>query len=303
MRIAIVGAGALGCYYGSLLVRGGYDVHFLMRRDYETVRQKGLTVKSCNGDFSLYPLQCYRRPEDMGQADLVFIGLKTTANDQYAELILPLLGAHTRILTAQNGLGNEEQLAGLFGAERISGGLAFLNANRQEPGVLLHLGHGQIKIGNFNRPPDQPLVMLGEMLKRSGVDCFVTDNLALARWQKLVWNVPFNGLSALHDLTVDVLVREPEFRRLVRALMGEVQAAAASYGLVIEDAFLEQMIASHDSVHTPYYTSMHLDRLNRRRMEIDAILGEPLRRGRQNGVAMPYTEKLYRDLKTLQDTF
>ncbi len=98
-------------------------------------------------------------------------------------------------------------------------------------------------------------------------------------------------------------MREPDLRRLVRALMGEVQAAAASYGLAIEDAFLEQMIASHDTVHTPYYTSMHLDRLGRRRMEIDAILGEPLRRGRQNGVAMPHTEKLYRDLSAVQDSF
>ncbi len=303
MRIAIVGSGALGCYYGSMLVRGGYDVHFLMRRDYEAVRKNGLTVKSCDGDFLLCPVQCYSRPENIGKADLVFIGLKTTANDQYAVLIQPLLASHTRILTAQNGLGNEEQLAGLFGPERIAGGLAFLAANRLEPGVLLHIGYGQINIGNFNRPPDQTLAKFAQILNHSSVSCQMMENLTLARWQKLIWNVPFNGLSALHNLTVDIMVRDPDFRKLIRTIMCEVQAAAASYGLMIEDEFLDKMMASSDSLHCAYYTSMHLDRLHRSHMEIEAIIGEPLRKGRNNSVQMPQTEKLYQGLKTLQESF
>ena len=85
--------------------------------------------------------------------------------------------------------------------------------------------------------------------------------------------------------------------------MCEVQAAAASYGLEIEDAFLDEMIASSESLHSSYYTSMHLDRLHRSPMEIEAIIGQPLRKGRQNGVPMPHTEKLYQGLRTLQDSF
>jgi 2-dehydropantoate 2-reductase len=301
MRIAIVGAGALGCYYGSMLAKQGYDVHFLMRRDYESVKKYGLRVKSCNGDFLLHPVQCYQNPTDIKNVDLVFIGLKTTSNDQYEPLITPLLAPHTRILTAQNGLGNEEQLAGLFGPDRISGGLAFLCANREDPGVLVHLRYGQMNIGNFNRPVDPFLDTFSEMLNRSGVNCQTVDNLSLARWQKLIWNVPFNGLSAWYNMTVDTIVKVPHLRQQCMSLMREIQAAAASYGLVIADEFLDKMMSYTDALDT-YYTSMQLDRIHHRKMEIESILGQPLGKGQHNGIPMPHTEMLYNNLKNLHET-
>ena len=113
MQIAIVGAGAMGGLYGAFLAHAGYNVHFLMRRDYEAVKSSGLTVKSYLGDFHLDKVNCYRRVDDIGKVDLVFIGLKTTANRYYRELITPVMGPNTRVLTAQNGLGNENQLAEL----------------------------------------------------------------------------------------------------------------------------------------------------------------------------------------------
>ena len=124
MKVAIIGAGALGLYYGALLQKSGVETHFLLRRDYAAIRKIGLRVYSINGDFSLPRVNAWRTPEEIGGADLVIIGLKTFANSGYHALIGPLLTKDTLILTLQNGLGNEESLAKLFGAERVVGGVA-----------------------------------------------------------------------------------------------------------------------------------------------------------------------------------
>src|SRR5213082_2454547 len=119
--IAVVGTGAVGGYYGGRLALQGHDVHFLLRGDYDPVRRNGLRVQSCAGDFTLSPqrVHAYRDPREMPKPDLIVVTLKSTANDQFEPLIRPLLDEHTAILTLQNGLGNEEQLAELFGADRI----------------------------------------------------------------------------------------------------------------------------------------------------------------------------------------
>lgn len=298
MRIAIVGSGAMGGLYGAFLARAGYDVHFLMRRDYEAVKKSGLTVFSCWGDFHLDSVQCYQRSEDIGMVDLVFVGLKTTANGDYQKLITPLMGPQTRVLSAQNGLGNEEHLAELFGAERVAGGLAFLCSNRKSPGVINHLDYGFLTIGNFQRAPDAMLLTFAEMLNASGVECTVVDDLALARWKKLIWNVPFNGLSALLDRMVDKIMADPKLHERAWRLMKEVQAAAGANGSVIEDGFLEYMMELTVKME-PYYTSMHLDRRGGRAMEIEAIIGEPLRRGQQYGLDLPEMQNLYTGLKEI----
>jgi len=298
MRVAIVGAGALGGFYGAMLARKSYDVHFLMRRDFEAVSKKGLTVQSSNGDFHLEQVNCYRRTDQIGPVELVFIGLKTTANSSYEQLIPPLLGANTRIVTAQNGLGNEELLAELFGAERVAGALAFLCSNRTEPGVINHLDYGFLNMGNYQRTPDETLRELNEMFNQCGVESKLTDNLALARWKKLIWNVPFSGLSTLLDKTVDKIMNDADLRAKAERLMKEVQLAAAAHKLVIEDGFLEHMLfLTHKMI--PYHTSMHLDRLNHQPLELEAIVGEPLRRGRKYGLEFPEMEALYEGLSVL----
>ncbi len=298
MRIAIVGAGAMGGLYGAFLARAGFDVHFLMRRDYDAVKSAGLSVKSCRGDFHLDRVNCYRHSHEMGIVDLVFIGLKTTANQYYRQLIAPLMGPNTRVLSAQNGLGNEEQLADLFGPQRVAGGLAFLCSNRTEPGVINHLDYGFFHTGNFQRPPDDTLHTFAQMMQQAGVDCRLVGNLALARWKKLIWNVPFNGLSTLLNLTVDKIMHDPQLHQRAWRVMREVQTAAHANGQTIDDDFLQHMMDLTVKMK-PYYTSMHLDRLHHEPMEIEAIIGEPLRRGLQHGLDLPEIQSLYNGLKEL----
>jgi 2-dehydropantoate 2-reductase len=194
MKIAVVGCGAVGSYYGAMLGRAGQDVHFLLRSDFDVVRQKGVAVRSAKGDFHVHP-RCARVPDEIGVCDTVLIALKTTANDQFPKLLPPLVGPQTAIVTLQNGLGNTEQLARLFAPEQVLNGLCFVCLNRLEPGVIHHLDYGLIVLGEFQRPAGPRTQKLAALFQNAGVSCRVTDNLAQAQWEKLVWNIPFNGLG------------------------------------------------------------------------------------------------------------
>lgn len=293
MKVAIVGAGALGLYYGALLQKSGIETHFLLRRDYEAIVNNGLRVYSLNGDFHLPNLNAWRTPAEIGAVDLVIVGLKTFANSSYQELIAPLLKNNTRILTLQNGLGNEEALADLFGAERIMGGVAFLCSNRGEPGTVHHLGAGRIVLGEFVRGDGERLEQLAGMFCRSGVDCKTSGDLKRARWEKLVWNIPFNGLSALLLQSVDSLLAVSATRKLVREIMLEVITAANGQGLSadIPEKFADSMLEFTDNMGE-YRPSMQIDREEGRALEIGSIFRVPLKFAAEKGVTMPRVEML-----------
>ncbi len=298
LRIAIVGAGALGCYYGARLVQHGQDVHFLLRSDYEAVRNSGLSIRSHAGDFRLSPeaLNVYNDPGAMPKADLVVVTLKSTANSQLEAMIRPLLHDSTVILTLQNGLGSEEELAGLFGTGRILGGLAFVCINRLAPGRIEHTDYGLIKLGEFGRPPSARARQIAEMFASSNVPCQVLEDLSLGRWEKLIWNVPFNGLGGAMDWSTEILMGSEYGRALVRAIMGEVVATANAAGVNVPASLIEDNIRRTQTMG-PYRSSMQIDRQMHRPMETEAIIGNPLRVAQSLGVPTPKIEMLYQLLR------
>jgi len=293
MKIAIIGSGALGFYYGSLLQRGGHDVHFLLRSDYDAIMSRGLTVHSINGDFTLPSVAGHKTSDTIGPVELVIVGLKTFANNHLYNLIKPLIDADTTILTLQNGLGNEELLAELFGPERILGGVAFLCSNRGEPGHVHHLAAGRIIIGEYQKHDNMRLERIVSVFSSSGIDCMTTGDLIKARWEKLVWNIPFNGLCALLQQPVDKLLMVRGCRKLVRDLMVEVITAANTQNLsqAISETYADSMLEFTDGMG-PYKPSMQIDREEGRELEIRAIFRVPLRYGMERGVGMPRIEML-----------
>src|SRR5512133_854872 len=295
MRIAVIGSGALGLYYGALLQRAGNDVRFLLRRDYDAISRGGLAVTSPDGDFRLDRVQGFRRTDEMGEVDLVVVGLKTFDNDRLVELCRPLVRGTAAVLTLQNGLGNEELLAGAFGAERVLGGVAFLGANRGEPGVVHHLGKGQIRLGELRGGLTERAKAVAGVFAKAGVRCEPVAELLRARWEKLVWNIPYNGLCALTGLTTDRLMAHAPARREVVALMEEVIAGANAQGFsepIDRDACVAAMIEQTVGLGA-YRPSMMIDREEGRRLELGSIYAVPLEKAAARGVEMARVRMLW----------
>ena len=319
MKIAVVGCGAVGSYYGAMLGRAGREIHFLLRSDFETVRQKGVTIRSPAGNFTIHP-QCAKTPEAIGLSDLVLIGLKTTANDQFPKLLPSLVGPHTAVVTLQNGLGNTEQLARLFSPEQILSGLCFVCLNRVKPGVIHHLEYGMIVLGEFQRRAGPRTHGLAAMFRDAGVPCKVTDNLARAQWEKLVWNIPFNGLGVggtagyealatrhpspvtRHSpgpvLTTDKLLADPRWEKLLRDLMLEVIVAAAALGFEIPVSYAEEQIERTRTMGA-YKASTLIDFERHQPLELESMFLEPLRRAQKAGVPVPRLAALCEVLQQL----
>jgi 2-dehydropantoate 2-reductase len=301
VRIAVIGTGAVGGYYGGLLAFAGYDVHFLLRSDHEAVRRDGLAIHT-GGRTLRQAVKAAATPEEIGPVDLVIIALKATANAALDQLVPPLLGEKTALLTLQNGLGNEEFLAARWDEERVLGGLCFVCLNRTAPGVIEHFDHGTLSLGEYRRPPGERLHAIAEAFTKAGIEVQVAENLVEARWRKLVWNVPFNGLAiAAGGATVADVLADEGLRKEARALMGEVLAGAASLGHPIPASFADWQLERSASMG-PYKASSLIDWELHRAVEVEAIWGEPWRQGTAVGARMDRLGLLYQLQRRLTRT-
>ena len=296
--IAIVGAGAIGSYYGARLALAGRDVRFLLRGDLAHVRARGLTLRERDATRRLERVAAFASPEEIGPVDLVLVTLKTTGNAALRALLPPLLAPHTLVVTLQNGLGNEELLAEIVGARRVLGGLCFIAVTREAPGELVgYHTPGSITLGEFERPAGEAARAIAALFEAAGVTLRVADSLAEARWRKLIWNVPFNGLAiAAGGITTDQILANPLLAREVRALMDEVAGAARHFGHTVPEEFIQGQIDVTPPMGA-YKPSSLVDFLAGREVELEAIWGEPLRRAQAAGLTMPRLATLYAELQ------
>lgn len=288
--MAVVGSGAIGLYYGGRLAQAGEDVRFLMRSDYETVARDGLKVASVHGDFHLPQVKAYQTAGEIGPVDLVIVAWKATANSQLAEVLPPLLHPETVVLTLQNGLGNCEQLADIVGENKVLGALCFVCINRLAAGSVHHSAGGRMTLGDWRPVENGRVAELERRFKAAGIQAVAVPDLEKSQWEKLVWNVPFNGLSvAQGGVTTDVVLKnaEPELREL----MEEVLAAGRALGLELDDSLIDWNI-DRTRPMGPYRTSSMIDFVEGREVEVGPIWEEPLKRGTAAGVAMPRTAAL-----------
>ena len=290
--VAVVGSGAIGLYYGGRLAQAGEDVRFLMRSDLDTISRDGLKVASVQGDFELAQMKAYRTPEEIGPVDLVIIAWKTTANHELARILPPLLHAGTQVLTLQNGLGNCETLADIVGAGRVLGGLCFVCINRISPGFIQHSAGGKMTVGEMKPDPTGRVLEIARRFKAANIPAVAVENLEKSQWEKLIWNIPFNGLSVAEGgVTTDVLLASKVTEQELRSLMVEVIAAANAHGLGLSDELIDQNL-DRTRLMGPYRTSSMIDFVEGREVEVTSIWREPLRRGKLKGVAMPHLEVL-----------
>jgi 2-dehydropantoate 2-reductase len=298
--VAIVGSGAVGLYHGGRLAAAGEDVKFLLRSDFEAISKGGLKVESSLGDFQLERVQAFQTAEEIGPVDLVIVSWKATANSQLATVLPPLLHAGTQVLTLQNGLGNGEALAEIVGPERVMGGLCFICINRISPGLVRHTNGGRMTVGEMLPDGMGRAKELERRFKAAGIQAVAVDDLKKSQWEKLVWNIPFNGLSiAEGGVTTDVLLASPAKETEIRQLMAEIIAAANHLGLGLS----QELIDLHINRTRPmgaYRTSSMIDFVEGREVEISPIWCEPLRRATAAGFAMPHLADLLQRIEARQ---
>lgn len=299
MKIAIIGSGAIGLYYGALLQQSGQDVAFLMRSDYEVASQTGIRVVRKHDELNLGRVDAYRETAEIGICDLVVVSMKATGNHVLAELLPPLVDAHTKLLTLQNGLGNDQLLSDLFPDNKIFGGLCFVCLNRTAPAVVENFMPGSVSIGPFEEADLPEAKQLVELFNQAGVKTRCESNLQQVQWKKLVWNVPFNGLAiAAGGVTTDVIVGSSALCAEARGLMLEIMSVAKHFGYDFGAGFEDYQIKITRPMEG-YRPSSMIDFVEGRPVEVEAIWGEPLRQAKAAGVSMPKLEMLYALLKQI----
>lgn len=296
---AVVGTGAIGGYYGAMLQRHGHEVHFLLRSDYEQVKNHGLTVQSFRGDFSLPAVRAYHDVHTMPQADTVIVALKTTQLSLLATLLPPLLKEDTQVVLIQNGIGVEEEVERLVPQARLIAGLAFICVDKPAAGTIRHQQNGSINLANYSATVAET-EQLATLFTEAGLAAKVMPHAA-ARWHKALWNMPFNGLCTVMHTTTDRTVKEPESRALVQALMEEVVGAARACGVTsLTEEHIAASIAFTEAM-APYSPSMKLDFEARRPMEIEYLYRRPIALGEAAGFPMPRLKMLAALLTLLED--
>ncbi|HIK27463.1 MAG: putative 2-dehydropantoate 2-reductase [Oscillatoriaceae bacterium SKW80] len=300
---AIIGTGAIGGLYGARLQKAGIDVHFLLRSDYEYVSQHGLIVESIEGDIILPQVNAYKNISEMPKCDVAVLAIKSTQNPALLPQLKQLLKDNGIVLVLQNGIGIEEEVAQIVGADRVMGGLCFVCANKIGFGHIRHLDYGAISLGEYapNYRPcgiTERMHQIGADFEKGGTPIQLAEDLMLARWKKLVWNIPYNGLSVVLNARTDELMADAHTRLLVEKLMREVVAGAAACERYIPDSFIQKML--DDTVKMkPYRTSMKIDFDEGRPLEVEAIFGNTLRLAQQAGIQLPQIAMLYHQLKFL----
>jgi 2-dehydropantoate 2-reductase len=310
-KVAVVGAGAVGTYYGARLAEQGHDVAFVLRSDYAAVAEHGITVNSKDGDIRLHSPRITKNPVELAQTfqpDWILCALKATALSDAERLISPLIEPDTRLLAIINGLGIEEEFAKWMDPKKVFGGLAFTCINRSEPSVIDHLDYGPLTITHLGDDPVE-LAIAMSLWEKVKVVTSVADSRLAARYLKLCWNIPFNGLCVLAGgVTTEVIMQDPSLRSLAEKIMREVieignadlvnsmgELAPQLHNRVIDD-----LMTMTDTM-IEYKPSTMIDFVEGREMEIDAIFQVALARGLALGVECVELEKMTKALHSISD--
>ncbi|MBC3269110.1 putative 2-dehydropantoate 2-reductase [Pseudomonas sp. SWRI81] len=301
--VGIIGTGAIGGFYGVMLARAGFDVHFLLRSEFCAVAERGLQINSAvHGPLTLHPANTYSAAEDMPPCDWLLVGTKTTSNVGLAPAIIQAAKPDAKVLLLQNGLDVEDSLRPLLADSlHLLGGLCLICVHRDAPGQITHQALGAVNVGYHSGPAiadaaRQAIVEEGAGLFRAaGIDSQAMANLHQARWQKLVWNIPYNGLSVLLGAGTTPLMADADSRVLIQALMAEVVQGAKACGHDIAPGYADYLFTMTEKM-PDYWPSMYHDFRHKRPLELEAIYARPLAAAKAAGCELPRIDALYRSL-------
>lgn len=296
-KVLIIGAGAIGGFYGALLAKAGAEVAVVCHSDYDHVKQQGFIIESyIFGTWTFTPSHVLKSAADyQDTVDYVLLCTKVIPSIDRVALIRPAVTANTAIVFIQNGVEIEQEIVDAFPGNEIISGLAYICSNKTKQGKILHQAYGKLALGALPGYVSHKTAKLCKLFEDAGIECNAAENIVTERWKKCVWNAPFNPLSVLSGglSTLDILKSQEAF---VRCIMQEICRIAEAVGHQLPDTIIDVNIAITYGM-LPYKTSMLLDYENGRLMETEVILGNALRAGKRAGLNIPYLESIYALMK------
>ena len=303
MKIAVMGSGGVGGYFGARLAASGADVTFIARGEHlAAVRREGLRILSANGDLTLKPAQATDAPASIGPVDLVMIAVKLWSTDDAARAIAPLMGPNSAVVSWQNGVAAEDILLKHYGKERVIGGVSNIAALIDAPGVIRHNGTmARLIFAELDGKSSPRIDALAALCKQAKLDHIVSDDINRAIWQKFIFLASFSGMTCATRLSIGPIRSDPETRAMLKAALQEVVAIGRAKGVSLPDDQVEQSLTWADNLPATMVASM-LGDLNRgNRLELPWLSGTVVKLGEELGIATPTHKFIYNVLKLHAD--
>ncbi len=299
MKIAIFGAGGVGGYYGARLAAAGEDVHFIARGAHlDAIRTHGLRVGGVNGDVRVQPAQATGDPAEIGPVDLVMVAVKLYDTEAVAAACPALLGPETAVVSFQNGVTAADTLAAALGAERVFGGLTYILATIEQPGVIAHVGEmAKIRFGELDGTRTARVEELEAACLGADIDAAVSDDITIDLWIKFAFLAPASGVTSLVRLPLGPIRADPDTRAMLSAAMEETVAVAHARGIQLPGDLAERHMAMVDGLPGTMGSSMLHDLTHGKRLELSWLSGTVARMGREAGVPTPTHDTIVTALK------
>lgn len=298
MRIAVIGAGGVGGYFGGRLAQAGQDVHFMARGEHlRALRDRGLRVRSIRGDFEIR-VEATDDPKEIGPCDLVLFCVKSFDTPETAKRLGPLLGLETAVVSFQNGIDNEEAIAEEVGWEHVMGGVAFIFSSIVEPGVIEDTGGpARIAFGEWDGRDSDRGTRLLEAFEQAGVDAALSRNIRQVLWNKLAFICAQAGMTAATGLPIGEIRSVPESLAMFRRIVEEVRDVAAAEGVDLGPDAVDRHVGFAEALEPGGRSSLHHDKTHGKRMELEALHGTVVRLAEKHGIPVPVSEAIYALLK------
>jgi len=303
VRIAVVGAGGIGAYFGGRLVESGADVTFLARgRHLDALRRDGLRLESIAGDVELPRIQATDDPHSIGPVDAVLVCVKAWQIGEAARLIAPIVSADTLVLPLQNGVEAPDDLASVLGPDAAAGGLCWIVSELVAPGHVVHRGADPaIVFGELDNRRSSRVVRLEDVLNRApGVRGIIADDIRHEMWRKFLFIAAVSGVGAVTHVPVGAWRTTPETRALLLEVLGEIDRVADAHGISLGEEGIAEAVAFLDRLPTGAIPSMQRDLMNGVRSELAQQTGAVVRLGDAAGVPVPVNRFLLATLLPLE---
>ncbi len=299
MRIAIMGTGGVGGYYGGLLSQQGQEVIFIARGAHlQALRAKGLQVKSVHGDFLVSPAKATDDPAEVGPVDLILFCTKTYHTDIAAQAIKPMIGKETVVVPLQNGIDAAERIGAYVGREHLLGGVTWLSAAIEAPGVIGQYSQfRRVVLGEFDGKLTARLQRIYETLQAAGITVEMSADILKVLWTKFVFISALSALGSLTRASIGEYRQVPETREVLTEALGEVAVVAQARGVKLEGDLVAKTLEFIDNSAPDMKTSMQRDVEAGRPSELESMIGVVPRLGRQSGVSTPVLRLAYALLK------